>query len=103
MPDDRPTVPLAVLALRGGPSWRRPQGPATVPTVRPTVRGPVVTELVGKVVRVTGLRGRFAVHAVEDGTVTCWGGPKGREAWRAFPVERIGRVDREATRRREEA
>lgn len=63
----------------------------------------VRTELVGKVVRVTGLRGRFAVHAVEDGTVTCWGGPKGREAWRAFPLERIGRVDREATRRREEA
>lgn len=60
-----------------------------------------MTELIGKVVQVTGLRGRFAVHRVEDGTVTCWGGPKGREAWRAFPLERIGRVDREATRRRE--
>lgn len=60
-----------------------------------------MTGLVGKVVRVTGLRGRFAVHRVEDGTVTCWGGPKGREAWRAFPLDRIGRVDREATRRRE--
>lgn len=63
-------------------------------------------DLIGKVVRVTGHRGRFTVHEIaedpgRDPVVCCWGGTKGRERWRWFTLDRIGAVDREATRRRE--
>lgn len=63
-----------------------------------------VSRTIGKVVRVKGVRGRFTVHEVhDDGTVKCWGGTAGRERWRCFTADRIGAVDREATRRKEAA
>lgn len=58
-------------------------------------------DLIGKVVRVKGVRGRFTIHESDGQTVCCWGGTKGRERWRWFTLDRIGAVDREATRRRE--
>ncbi len=62
-----------------------------------------MTDLVGKVVRVHGLRGRFTVHEIDGDTVCCWGGTRGRERWRWFTLDRIGPVDREATRRKQAA
>lgn len=66
----------------------------------------MTADLIGKVVRVKGQRCRFTVHEIaadpdRDPVVCCWGGTKGRERWRWFTLDRIGAVDREATRRRE--
>lgn len=58
-------------------------------------------DLINKVVRIKGVRGRFTVHEIDAGTVCVWGGTPKRERWRWFDVERLGAVDREATRRRE--
>lgn len=66
----------------------------------------MTVDLIGKVVRVHGLRGRFTVHEITEDpepVVCCWGGTPGRERWRWFTLDRLGPVDREATRRREAA
>ena len=64
------------------------------------------SKLIGKVVRIKGQRGRFTVHEIiedprRDPVVCCWGGTSGRERWRWFTTDRLGAVDREATRRKQ--
>lgn len=60
-------------------------------------------DMIGKVVRIRGQRGRFTVHKNDGQTVTVYGGTKGRGMWRSFPLDRVGDVDHEATRRKENA
>lgn len=48
----------------------------------------------GQTVRITGERGLFRIERFDGGEVHCWGGTPGREKWRVFRAERIGRRPR---------
>lgn len=44
----------------------------------------------GDQVSITGTRGTFIVEGInKDGSVSVYGGPKGRERFRSFPLERV--------------
>lgn len=46
----------------------------------------------GQPIKIQGEAGDFVFKYVylPDGSVTCWGGPKGHEQFRSFPVARCG-------------